>query len=153
MKKKKQIRAVIDTNLFVSGLFSEKGYTFELQELWVNGAFELAVSEKILTEVKATLLKSYIKERLLVYDGEEEEIAELIREKAFVVTKDNYETDRITSDKSDNKFLACALESDADYVVSGDNHLLEIKHFHGIQIVDAKLFVTTMKKQKRLKEK
>ncbi|MBU1168466.1 MAG: putative toxin-antitoxin system toxin component, PIN family, partial [Proteobacteria bacterium] len=127
MKKTKQIRAVIDTNLFVSGLFSEKGYTFELQELWVNGAFELAVSEKILYEVKSTLLKPYIKERLLIFDGEEEEIAELIREKAFLVTHDRYETDRIKTDKSDNKFLACALESNADYVVSGDNHLLELK--------------------------
>lgn len=146
MKKRKIIRAVIDTNLFVSGLFAQKGVTFELQELWVNGTFELAVSEKILTEIKATLLKPYIKERLLIEDGEEEEITELIREKAFMVTKDNYETDRIKSDKSDNKFLACALESKADYVVSGDNHLLELKHFHGIQIVDVKLFLKTINK-------
>lgn len=146
MKKRKIIRAVIDTNLFISGLFAQKGVTFELQELWVNGIFGLAVSEKILTEIKATLLKPYIKKRLLIEDGEEEEIAELIREKAFMVTKDNYKTDRIKSDKSDNKFLACALESKADYVVSGDNHLLELKHFHGIQIVDVKLFLKTINK-------
>ncbi len=141
MKNKKQVRAVIDTNLFVSGLFSEQGYTYELQQLWVKGAFELAVSEKILKEIKATLLKPYIQEKLFNYQGEEEEIIELIREKAFVITEDLYETDRIKSDRTDNKFLACALEADVDFIVSGDNHLLKLKHYHGIQIVNARIFV------------
>jgi len=95
LKNKKQVRAVIDTNLFVSGLFSEQGYTYELQQLWVKGAFELAVSEKILKEIKATLLKPYIQKQLFNYQGEEEEIIELIREKAFVITEDLYETDKI----------------------------------------------------------
>ena len=84
MKKKKPVRAVIDTNLFVISL---------------------------------------------------------IREKATMVTADLYQTDKIKTDPDDNKFLACALEVKADYIVSGDNHLLELKHFHGIQIVDAKAFV------------
>ena len=35
----------------------------------------------------------------------------------------------------------CDLEVKANYIVYGDNHLLELKHFHGIQIVDAKAFV------------
>ena len=65
----------------------------------------------------------------------------MIREKAFTVTKDLYSTDKIIVDPDDNKFLACALEAKADFIVSGDNHLLEIKHYHGIQIVDAKSFI------------
>jgi len=44
---------------------------------------------------------------------------------------------RIVEDPDDNKFLGCALEAKAYYVVSGDNHLLSLKHFHGIQIIDA----------------
>jgi hypothetical protein len=39
-----------------------------------------------------------------------------------VVTADLYQTDKIKTDP-------------------GDNHLLELKHFHGIQIVDAKTFI------------
>ena len=58
-----------------------------------------------------------------------------------IVAEDNFRTDRIVDDPTDNKFLACALEINADYIVSGDNHLLSIKHFHGIQIVDATSFV------------
>ena len=139
--KKKPVRAVIDTNLFISGLFAGKGYSSQLQDLWVSGAFELAVSEKILKEIENTLLKPNIYKRLFLEAGEEVSIISLIREKAFVITADLYQTDKIKTDPSDNKFLACALEVKADYIVSGDNHLLELKHFHGIQIVDAKAFI------------
>ncbi len=141
MRKRKPVRAVIDTNLFVSGLFANQGYTYQLQELWLAGAFELVVSEKILNEIHRTLQKPQIKQRLLLQEGEELAIAELIRAKATVVTTDRYQTDKITEDPTDNKFLACALEADADYVVSGDNHLLALKHFHRIQIVDVKTFI------------
>lgn len=108
------------------------------------GAFELAVSEKILIEIKNTLLKPTICKRLLASAREKDELIDLIRQRAAIVTKDLYETDKIKIDPTDNKFLACALEAKADYVVSGDSHLLELKHFHGIQIVDAKMFLKRM---------
>ncbi len=147
MKKKVKIRAVIDTNLFISGLFVGQGYTYQLQELWVTGAFELLVSEDILKEIKNTLLKPHLRKKQLILNGEENEFIELIRERAFIVTQDDYQTDKIKKDHSDNKFLACALEAQADYIVSGDNHLLELKHFHGIQIVEAKTFVKKLTKK------
>ena len=140
-KKKGPIRAVIDTNLFISGLFAKTGYTYQLQELWVAGVFELAVSEKILIELKNTLLKPAIRRKLRIRKDEEFQLIDLIREKAIVVTQDLYKTDKIKTDPSDNKFLACALEAKADYIVSGDNHLLELKHYHGIQIVDVRAFI------------
>jgi len=143
--KNKTFRAVIDTNLFVSGLFAKKGVTYDLQELWLTQSFELAVSEEILKEIKATLQKSYIHKELFIYKGEEDGIVDLIRERAFLITQDRYKTDRIKKDKSDNKFLACALEAKADFIVSGDNHLLELKHYQGIQIVNAKIFVSKIK--------
>ncbi len=140
-KKKSRIRAVIDTNLFVSGFLASHGYTSELQELWIKGAFELVVSEKILEEIRKTLLKPDLRKRVFFHNGEEDEIIELIKERALIVTQDRYQTDKIKKDHTDNKFLACAMEGEADYIVSGDHHLLELKHFHRIQIVDAKTFV------------
>ena len=140
-KKQRRIRAVIDTNLFISGLFAEHGSTAQLQELWVTGAFDLVVSENILKEINTTLLKPFIRKKLRLSRNDEKLIIDLIKEKASVVTADLYETDRIETDPSDNKFLACALEGKADYIVSGDKHLLELKYFHGVQVVDAKTFV------------
>lgn len=141
MTNKHSIRAVLDTNIFVSGLFSTGGTIGRLQDLWMSSAFELAVSEDILQEIKATLQKPHIQKELFLPENEIEEIIALIREKALVVTQDLYQTDKIISDPDDNKFLACALEIKADYIVSGDNHLLSLKHFHGIQIVDAAAFI------------
>jgi predicted nucleic acid-binding protein len=46
------------------------------------------------------------------------------------------------------KFLACALEAKANHIVSGGKHLLALKHFHGIQIVDAKAFVEIVSAKK-----
>jgi putative PIN family toxin of toxin-antitoxin system len=69
LKKKKPVRAVIDTNLFVSGLFAAQGYSSQLQQLWVSGAFELAVSEQILKEIENTLLKPHIRKRLCRSEG------------------------------------------------------------------------------------
>jgi len=134
-------RAVLDTNLFVSGFFATGGTIGTLQDLWKAGAFELAVSEEILQEIKETFQKPYIQKKLFLREGEIDEIIGLIRERAFIVTKDKYRTDRIVADPDDNKFLGCALEAKACYVVSGDNHLLSLKHFHGIQIVDAASFI------------
>jgi len=119
-----------------------------LQQLWVSGAFELAVSEEILLEIAATLQKPSIQKELFLKTEEIGEIVNLIREWAFIVTKDLYKTDRITADPDDNKFLACALEAQSDFVVSGDNHLLSLKHFHGIQIVDAYTFTRKVTEQK-----
>jgi len=145
-KKKTRIKAVIDSNLFVSGLFAEDGPTKQLQDLWATQKIDLAVSEDILKEIKKTLQKPYLRERLFFFEGEEDEVIELIREKAHIVTHDLYQTDRIADDPTDNKFLACALEAQADYIVSGDNHLLSLKHYHGIQIVDAKAFIAMLTK-------
>jgi len=119
-----------------------------LQQLWVSGAFELAVSEEILLEIAATLQKPSIQKELFLKTEEIGEIVSLIREKAFVVTQDLYTTDKIAADPDDNKFLGCALEAKADFVVSGDNHLLSLKHFHGIQIVDAYTFTRKVTEQK-----
>ncbi len=38
-------------------------------------------------------------------------------------------------DPDDDPVLACALAAAADLIVSGDAHLLNLKQFHGIQIV------------------
>jgi predicted nucleic acid-binding protein len=70
----------------------------------------------------------------------------MIQEKAFKVPQDLYKTDRVAADPDDNKFLGCALEAKAQYIVSGDNHLLSLKHFHGVQVVDTATFVRNMER-------
>ena len=109
-------------------------------ELWINGRFELVTSDEILNELYRVFHKPTIQKHFHPSEDDIEEYLEAIKEKA-IITPDLYQTSRIKKDPTDNKFLACAIEAKADFIVSGDKHLKEIKQFHEIRIVDAKTFV------------
>ncbi len=49
--------------------------------------------------------------------------------------------DIVTEHASDNKFLECALDSKADYVVSGDRHLLNVVAYSKIKMVPVSGFL------------
>ena len=138
--------AVIDTNLFISGLFGRNTTTTQLQELWIRQDFQLGTSLEIMKEVGRVLQYPRIKDRLIDDDETVRRFFRLVFRKAMVA-KGTFQTDRIIDDPTDNKFLACALEIKADFIVSGDNHLLSLKHFHRTQIVDAKAFIKKVKEK------
>jgi putative PIN family toxin of toxin-antitoxin system len=142
-----KIIAVIDTNLFVSGLFGQNNTTAQLQELWIRQEFHLGTSLEIMKEVARVLQYPKIKQRLLDDDETVRRFFRLVFREA-VIARDTFQTDKIVDDPTDNKFLACALETQADYIVSGDNHLLFLKHFQRIQIVDAVTFIKKVDEQR-----
>jgi putative PIN family toxin of toxin-antitoxin system len=141
---KRKLRAVIDTNLFISGLFAKDSVSAQLQNLWIDQKFELVTSVEIIKEVSRVLSYPRIKERFKPKEDNVRRFFRLIFRKA-IISKDIYHTDKIVDDPTDNKFLACALEKKADYIVSRDPHLRNLKHFHGIQIVDATTFIEKVK--------
>lgn len=139
-----KLRAVVDTNLFVSGLFGKDTLSADLQDLWINREFELATSIEILKEVSRVLQYPRIKQKFHPKDETIRRFFSLVFRKA-IITKGLYQTDKITDDPSDNIFLACALEARADYIVSRDPHLRNLKQFHGIKIIDVKTFLETVR--------
>jgi putative PIN family toxin of toxin-antitoxin system len=139
-----KLKAVIDTNLFVSGLFARDSVSAQLQDLWINQHFELVTSIEIIKEISRVLNYPRIKERFKPTEDNIRRFFRLIFRKA-IISKDIYQTDKIDDDPTDNKFLACALEKKADYIVSRDPHLRNLKHYHSIQIVDATTFIGKVK--------
>jgi len=140
----RKLRAVIDTNLFISGLFAKDSLSAQLQDLWISQEFELVTSVEIIKEISRVLNYPRIQERFKPREENIRRFFHLIFRKAFI-SKDIYQTDKIVDDPTDNKFLACALEKKADYIVSRDPHLRNLKHYHGIQIVDATTFIEKVK--------
>jgi predicted nucleic acid-binding protein len=69
----------------------------------------------------------------------------MILEKALL-TPGHYTLHKIQDDPTDDMFLACALEAGADYIVSRDPHLRNVKHFHGTKITGVKEFVEQVKR-------
>jgi len=47
----------------------------------------------------------------------------------------------VIADPTDNIFLECALDGSADFIISGNRHLLDIKVYRGIEIVKAGEFL------------
>lgn len=142
-----KLRAVVDTNLFISGLFGKDTLSATMQDLWVHREFELATSIEILKEVSRVLQYPRIRKRFHPKDENIKRFFRLIFRKA-IITKDLYLVNRITDDPSDNIFLACAMEAEADYIVSRDPHLRNVKQFQGIEIINAKSFVERVRKGK-----
>jgi putative PIN family toxin of toxin-antitoxin system len=141
---KRKLRAVIDTNLLVSGLFAKVTVSAQLQDLWVEQRFELVTSLEIIKEVSRVLDYPRIKTRFKTREENVRRFFRLIFLKA-IISKEIYQTDRIVDDPTDTEFLACALEKKADYIISRDPHLRNLKHYHGIQIIDATTFIAKVR--------
>jgi len=139
-----KLRAVIDTNLFISGLFAKDSLSAQLQDLWIKQDFELITSVEIIKEISRVLNYPRIQKRFKPTEDNIRRFFRLIFRKA-IISEDIYHTDKIADDPTDNKFLACALEKKADYIVSRDPHLRNLKHYHGIQIIDATTFIEKVK--------
>lgn len=141
----RKLRAVIDSNLFISGLFGKKdAIPTQLQDLWISQEFELATSIEIMKEVSRVLQYPKIKQKFHTKDETVKRFFRLVFRKA-IITKDIYKINKIKEDPADNKFFVCALESEADFIIAGDKHLRNLKQFHEIKILDAKTFLYLLK--------
>lgn len=130
------IRFVLDTNVLVS-IALPRGRLEALAQAWQQGRCRILLSEAIFDEYLKVL--TYPKFRLTSEDIRRILERELLPYAEFVkVTSD---IRAIEADPSDNKFLACAVDGDADWVVTGDRHLLGLKTFKGTQIGSPREFL------------
>lgn len=134
------IRVTIDTNILVSATIA-KGNEFKLLKLAKENKLILVLSLDIIKEFRGVISRdkfSYPKELI------EEELSKLLEISEIVVPQKRVSI--IKEDPSDNKILECASEGKADYIISGDEHLLKLEKFRGIQIVKAREFLNIFKK-------
>ena len=134
------LKAVIDTSVMVSVAFAKEGVAKKLKNLMADRAFVMVTSKAILRELYEVLHYPHIVKRFKPSKKDLDEFVGIIIENALI-TEGAYNTHGITEDPKDDMFIACALEGDADYIVSRDPHLRNIKHFQRIQIIDATTFV------------
>lgn len=105
-----------------------------LRAAWRQKRFELIVSEAALQELERVLHYGRVQKLLRFSESELSAFVADIRTHAAQV-EGLYEVEYVQADPDDNIILACALEADADYLVSEDHHLRELKYYHGVQII------------------
>jgi putative PIN family toxin of toxin-antitoxin system len=122
------MKAVFDTNVLVAAFVTE-GLCAKLLGRARRRQLDLLISPFILKEFENVLLKklSASKEQIRV-------AAKLISEVAQIVTPVSMVSD-VCRDPDDDQILSCALSAEAEYLVTGDLDLLELKEFHGIEIL------------------
>lgn len=125
------IKVVLDTNVLVSALIrtgKPRSLLFEI----VRGNLQLILSRGILEELTEVAADDKIKKYV-----EEEDVRKFLRligSTAKIVTvKSRFKA--VKDDPSDDLFLRTAYDGGADYIVSGDKHLLSLNEFRGIKIL------------------
>jgi uncharacterized protein len=128
------MRVVADTNVYISALMfgGLPGYFLDLGLLRL---FTLLASPAILDELQDKLCAKFDvqPEDANAVRAKLESVAELITPETTL--------DIVKDDPDDNRVLECASEGNADYLVSGDRHLLKLKSYRGIAIVSVRQFI------------
>ncbi len=129
------MRVVIDTNVFISGVFFS-GPPPHILKVWRDGKVRLAVSAEILDEYQraAQVLAEQHPQANL------DPILDLLTVEADFVSAPPLPED-VCEDPEDDKFLACAVAAKAKIVISGDKHLLRASGYRDIVVMRPREFV------------
>jgi putative PIN family toxin of toxin-antitoxin system len=126
------IRLVLDTNVLVSALISTRSNPARLLDA-AGKNYSLFILKEILSE-----LENVISRDKFSFSNEKIDSAiEAILSFSEVVNPE-IKLDVIKSDPDDNKILECAIACGASYIVSGDKHLLNLKEYENIKIINPK---------------
>jgi putative PIN family toxin of toxin-antitoxin system len=127
-------RAVLDTNIIVSSALG--GALVLVLEKWDQGKFTVIVTTDILDEYFQVISRPKFRLKQETIDKITRYIYQFSE---FVVPEERIHV--IEADPKDDKFLEAAIAGKVDFIVSGDNHLLELKEFRSIPIISGREFL------------
>ncbi len=129
------MRAVLDTNVFISGIFFS-GPPYKVLRAWQDKKIRLVASPPILEEYQrvAETLSAH-------YPGVEiQPIIDLLIAHADLVVPERLKGP-VCEDPHDDKFIECAIAGKAEFIISGDKHLLKVSGYRGIEIISPRQFM------------
>lgn len=135
------IKVVLDTNIVISAAISSDGNPLVIFEMLILEDIKNYTTQEIIEEIKDVLQRPRITKRMSLVEQEfllntfERFSEKIVPSLKFRGIKD---------DPDDNKFLDCAVHVSADYIISGDDHLLKLREFKGIKIVNPAAFIILM---------
>ena len=139
-------RLTLDTNILVSAFIS-KGNEYRLLKLAKLGRIKLSLSLQILEEFEDVIMRpkfGFSQEQINNTSKQLLSVCEMLNP----TTKVNI----VKEDPDDNKILECAIDGKSDFVISGDRHLLDLKNYNNIKILNSREFLEIYKEDKNVKE-
>ena len=138
MREATGLRAVLDTNVYLSVFVFPESRVFDLWRLAREGRYTVVISPFILREFMEKLREKF---------GVPAEARELIKRKVLRkadIVQPQTVPKVIADDPDDDHILACAVAGKAAIIVSGNKHLLRLKEYEGIPIVRPMDFLRTL---------
>ena len=132
------LKAVLDTNVWVSAIIWG-GLPASIVKAAEDGKVLIIVSEEILQEISKALAYPRLREIYEEIGVTREELMEAVLRVGKLVNVGT-RLNIVRENHADNKFLECAVDGDADYVVSGDDHLLGLEHYQHIRMLSVRRF-------------
>ena len=139
------LRAVLDANVLVSALIRPKGPPGQVVvRLLRDRAFTLVTSAAILTEVRRSLAYPRVRKHLIASD---ENLDLWVASLGLVgePVEGRLRIAAVAEDPEDDKYIAAALEGRAQFLVTGDAHLLALKTYEGVRMVTPRVFLGLLK--------
>lgn len=134
MPKRKRPKVVIDTNLWISFLIGKK--LASLQTLLVHQDIEIVIADQIIDEIREVTQRPKLKKYFPA-----EKVDEFLSLINIVASKhDIKKVEPVSRDPKDDYLLALARETQADYLVTGDQDLITLKKYGRIKIITASEF-------------
>jgi putative PIN family toxin of toxin-antitoxin system len=134
---------VLDTSIIIRAYATPYGPAARILRYWIEGRYELVVSDVILDEYRRALNYPHIQRRHRLTSVDIGREIRFIYQHAVVVEPVGT-IDAVKNDESDNRFMECAIAGDADFIVSADNHLLSLGTYRDIKIVSPAEFLAAM---------
>ena len=135
------IRAVIDTSVLIRYLIEPSAAIKELiEKRWLGTELQMVTAPDLIAELENVLGRAYI--QTLIRPEEGEAILDAITLKADVLPPLG-PVPAYTRDPKDDKFIACALAGDANYVISEDKDMLVLAVVGDVRIVTPYDFLHT----------
>ena len=134
------MRALLDVNVLIAGLLSRTGSPARLLGKWLEGEFELVISDLLLDELEKTLARPKL--RRLLDDDEISAFLELLRGGLADWVEDPGEPPSIKSRDPKDDYLIAAARAAQATLVTGDADLLELAG--SIPVMSPRAFLETL---------
>ncbi len=121
------MRVVLDPNVLVAAAISTAGPPRQILTAWIDGRFELAISPALIDELRDVLARP--KFRRWISAAMVSELIDGLADDALMLD-DPPEQPAVSPDPDDDYLVALARAASADYLVSGDRHLLDLDDVH-----------------------
>lgn len=128
------MKVVFDTNILVSAMLW-RGTPYRCLLAIRAGLAELVLSPPIMEEFRGVLSKKFA----MTKEEAEENIAVVLESSTLIEIPGTLRV--VTDDPEDDKFIETALVTGAQWLVSGDKHLLRLGGYRGIKVISARAFL------------